>query len=92
MVVPGGERVPTAAVTMVGVQPTHRRRGINTAMMAAILDQAEDRGEPVAALFASEGAIYGRFGYGLAAMLGEFQAESARMDFVRGTSPRPRRA
>ena len=26
MVVPGGERVPTAAVTMVGVQPTHRRR------------------------------------------------------------------
>jgi len=90
MVVPGGDRVPTAAVTMVGVQPTHRRRGINTAMMAAILDQAEDRGEPLAALFASEGAIYGRFGYGLAAMLGEFQAESARMDFVRGYEPRGR--
>jgi predicted acetyltransferase len=84
MVVPGGARIPTAAVTMVGVQPTHRRRGVNTAMMAAILDQAEDRGEPLAALFASEGAIYGRFGYGLAAMLGEFQAESARMTFVRG--------
>ena len=88
MVVPGGARIPTAAVTMVGVQPTHRRRGINTAMMAAILDQAEDRGEPLAALFASEGAIYGRFGYGLAALLGEFQAESARMDFVRGYEPR----
>jgi predicted acetyltransferase len=87
MVVPGGGRVPTAAVTMVGVQPTHRRRGINTAMMAALLDQAEERGEPLAALFASEGAIYGRFGYGLAALLGEFQAESARMDFVRGYEP-----
>ena len=30
MVVPGGDRVPTAGVTMVGVQPTHRRGGINT--------------------------------------------------------------
>ena len=87
MVVPGGARVPTAGVTMVGVQPTHRRRGINTRMMATLLDQAAERGEPIAALFASEGAIYGRFGYGLAAFFGEFQAESARMDFVRGYAP-----
>jgi predicted acetyltransferase len=84
MMVPGGARIPTAGVTMVGVQPTHRRRGINSRMMTAILEQAADRGEPLAALFASEGAIYGRFGYGLAAFLGEFEAESARMQFVRG--------
>jgi predicted acetyltransferase len=87
MIVPGGARVPTAGVTMVGVQPTHRRRGINSRMMTAILEQAAERGEPLAALFASEGAIYGRFGYGLAACLGEFQAESARMAFVRGYEP-----
>ncbi|MGH2679027.1 MAG: GNAT family N-acetyltransferase [Actinomycetota bacterium] len=87
MVVPGGARVPTAGVTMVGVHPTHRRRGINTRMMRAILDQAVERGEPMAALFASEGAIYGRFGYGLASFFGEFEAESARMDFVRGYQP-----
>ena len=30
MMVPGGARIPTAGVTMVGVHPTHRRRGINT--------------------------------------------------------------
>lgn len=90
MMVPGGARVPTAGVTMVGVSPTHRRRGINTRMMGAILEQAADRGEPLAALFASEGAIYGRFGYGLAAPMGEFQAESARMTFVRGYAPRGR--
>jgi predicted acetyltransferase len=90
MMVPGGARIPTAGVTMVGVHPTHRRRGINTRMMRAILDQAVQRGEPVAALFASEGAIYGRFGYGLAGLLGEFQAESARMAFVRGYEPRGR--
>jgi predicted acetyltransferase len=90
MAVPGAARLPVAAVTMVGVQPTHRRRGINTMMMAAILDQAADRGEPFAALFASEGAIYGRFGYGLAAYLGEFKAESARMQYVRGYEARGR--
>jgi predicted acetyltransferase len=90
MVVPGSARVPTAGVTMVGVNPTHRRRGINTLMMRALLDQAADRGEPLAALFASEGAIYGRFGFGLAAYLAEFQAESARMQFVRGAEPRGR--
>lgn len=90
IVVPGGARVPTAGVTMVGVVPTHRRRGINTRMMQALLDQAADRGEPLAALGASEGAIYGRFGYGLASLVGEFQAEAARMDFVRGYEPRGR--
>ncbi|MCD6021866.1 MAG: hypothetical protein K0R20_1576 [Actinomycetia bacterium] len=87
MMVPGGARIPTAGVTMVGVHPTHRRRGINTGMMRVVLEQAAERGEPLAALFASEGAIYGRFGYGLAGLLGEFQAESARMAFVRGYEP-----
>jgi predicted acetyltransferase len=84
MVVPGGNRVPTAGITAVGVNPTHRRRGINTRMMAALLDQAAERGEPLAALFASEGGIYGRFGYGLASFLTEFQADAMRMDYVRG--------
>ena len=87
MMVPGGARISTAGVTMVGVHPTHRRRGINTGMMRVVLDQAAERSEPLAALFASEGAIYGRFGYGLAGLFGEFQAESARMAFVRGYEP-----
>jgi predicted acetyltransferase len=82
--VPGGARIPTAGVTAVGVHPTHRRRGINTALMGAILDQAAERREPFALLLASEAAIYGRFGYGLTSLLGEFEAESARMEFVKG--------
>jgi predicted acetyltransferase len=84
MVVPGGNRVPTAGITAVGVNPTHRRRGINTRMMTALLDQAAERGEPFAALFASEGGIYGRYGYGLTSFLTDFQADSTRMDYVRG--------
>ena len=70
---------------MVGVHPAHRRRGINTGMMRVVLDRAAERGEPLAA--PRRGSIYGRSGYGLAELLGEFQAESARMAFVRGYQP-----
>jgi len=61
---PGGGALPCAAVTAVGVAQTHRRRGLLRRLMTALLDDAAARGEPVAALFASESAIYGRFGFG----------------------------
>ena len=66
LTVPGGARVPTAGVTIVGVRPTHRRRGLLTRMMDDQLDDVANRGEPLAALTASESSIYGRFGYGQA--------------------------
>lgn len=84
MTVPGGGQVATAGITAVGVQPTHRRRGINTALMRVQLDDVRERGEPLAALFASEGGIYGRYGYGMAAFLGEVNLEVERSAFVRG--------
>ncbi len=65
MAVPGGSLVPTAGVTMVGVLPTHRRRGVLTALMRRQLDEIHERGEALAVLTASEPAIYGRYGYGL---------------------------
>ena len=65
MPVPGGD-VPTAGLTWVGVHPQHRRRGVLTAMMRHHLDSAHASGEPVSALWASEPAIYGRYGYGMA--------------------------
>ena len=66
--VPGGAAVPCAGVTVVGVLPTHRRRGILRSMMRVQLDDAHERGEPIATLFASEETIYGRYGYGLASL------------------------
>jgi predicted acetyltransferase len=53
-------------VTFVSVLPTHRRRGILSAMMRHQLADIAARGEAVAALFASESVIYGRYGYGCA--------------------------
>ena len=66
LTVPGGAQLPAAGVTAVGVCPTHRRRGLLTAMMGALLDDARERAEPVAILFAAESPIYGRFGFGAA--------------------------
>ena len=70
LTVPGGE-VGCAGVTIVGVLPSHRRRGALTKLMRAQLDDIRERGEPVALLWASEESIYGRFGYGLAALGGQ---------------------
>ena len=67
LTVPGAS-VPAAHVTMVGVAPTHRRRGLLTGLMRRQLREIRDAGrEPIAVLWASEGRIYPRFGYGLAA-------------------------
>jgi predicted acetyltransferase len=65
LTVPGGP-VPVAAVSLVGVTPGHRRRGLLSAMMRRQLADVHDAGEAVAALWASEAALYGRFGYGTA--------------------------
>jgi predicted acetyltransferase len=67
LTIPGGT-VSVAAVTIVTVHPSYRRRGLLTAMMTHQLEQVAERGvEPVALLWASETLIYGRYGYGHAA-------------------------
>ncbi|MCE0762212.1 GNAT family N-acetyltransferase [Pseudonocardia kujensis] len=66
LTVPGGARVPMAAVTRVGVRADRTRRGLLTALMREQLSDAADRGEVAATLRASEARIYGRFGYGVA--------------------------
>lgn len=80
LTVPGGEAV-AAGVTLVGVLPTHRRRGILNQLMRAELDAIAARGEPLAILWASEEPIYGRYGYGVATLRVTIEAERDRMRF-----------
>jgi len=82
LTVPGGE-AGAAGVTLVGVSPSHRRRGILRSMMRHQLDDVRARGEPLAILWASEGAIYQRFGYGLATLSGSFEIARDRAAFAR---------
>jgi predicted acetyltransferase len=86
LTVPGGE-VEIGYVTAVGVRATHRRRGVNTQLMRRQLDDARERGELVAALQASEGGIYGRFGYGLGTFALSVEIGTGRSAFVRGYAP-----
>ena len=81
MTVPGGRKADVAGVTIVGVLPTHRRQGALRALMARQLADVREKGEPIAALWASEGSIYQRFGYGLAMVNGAFDLERDRATF-----------
>jgi len=81
--VPGGE-LPCAGVTVVGVLPAHRRRGILGRLMRAQLAGVRERGEPIAALWASEETIYGRYGYGLAAQDVMIRAKRVKAEIHEG--------
>ena len=81
LTVPGGDAVPTAGVTWVAVLPSHRRRGILRRSMEQLFRDAREHGEPLSALYASEAAIYGRFGYGVATHWTTLNAESKRIAF-----------
>ncbi len=82
LTVPGGD-VGAAGVTAVGVEPGHRRQGILRSLMRHQLDDVRERGEPVAVLWASEGAIYQRFGYGLGTLDGTFEIDRGRTAWLR---------
>jgi predicted acetyltransferase len=63
-----GRMLEAQMVTAVTVRTSHRRRGLLRRMMTGDLQAAKDDGIAVAALTASEGSIYGRFGYGVASL------------------------
>jgi predicted acetyltransferase len=82
-----GAFVRAAGVTLVGVLPTHRRRGILRSLMRAQLDDIHERGEPIAYLWASEDPLYGRYGYGIASFTGNIELRRDRAAFYRDFEP-----
>ncbi len=86
LTIPGGH-AQMGYVDEVAVLPTHRRQGILTRMMRAQLEQMHERGEPFAALSASESLIYERFGFGVATWAEQWTIERHHTA-LRG-SPRP---
>jgi predicted acetyltransferase len=80
--VPGGE-VACPVISFVSVARTHRRRGLLNRIMDGLLDSARERDEPLAALFASESTIYGRYGFGPATHEGGVRIERRHAAFRR---------
>src|SRR5205807_506491 len=74
LTVPGGE-VAADAITNITVSPTHRRRRLLSTMIEADLAAAAERGDPVAILVASEWPIYGRYGFGPAADIADYEVD-----------------
>ncbi len=87
--VPGYRMLPAAGVTWVAVLPSHRRRGVLSSMMARQLADVRDRGEPLAVLWASEAAIYRRYGYGCAVWHAEFTLHRGEGALAATAIPQP---
>jgi predicted acetyltransferase len=87
LTIPGGS-LSAGGVTWVGVLPTHRRRGILRELMHRQLADLHERGEPLAVLWASEAAIYGRFGYGIAAPGMSMEGDKSRFRYRDDPGPR----
>lgn len=83
LTVPGGAAVPCAGITLVATLPTHRRRGLSRTLMTRQLEDLRERGDPFAYLWASEAAIYQRYGYGTGAMVAAFKIPRGGMVFLR---------
>jgi predicted acetyltransferase len=82
LTLPGGAIIPTAAVSWISVRPTHRRRGVLRQMMTFLLEECARRGESVSMLTASEGGIYGRFGYGVATQVRAIEMQTNALRFT----------
>lgn len=81
LTVPGARQVAAAGVTAIGILPTHRRQGMLRQLMTRQFADIRARKEPLAMLWASEGSIYQRFGYGLASLNASFEIERERSAF-----------
>ncbi|MFK7919985.1 MAG: GNAT family N-acetyltransferase [Ilumatobacter sp.] len=79
--VPGPQFVPMAGVTATGVIANHRRRGVLRQMVQAMFDAGLERNEPLSMLSASEGGIYGRFGFSTATRRTRWEIERAQAKF-----------
>lgn len=85
LTLPGPARTTVSALSGVTVAPTHRRQGLLRKMMNEDLSAAKERGEVASILYASEYLIYGRFGYGAAALESSYRVTSAEVRFRRPT-------
>jgi len=79
---PGGSLVPATGLTWVSVELTHRRRGLLRALLEQQIRAAAEAGDAAIVLYASEGGIYGRFGFGNATVFRLTVVHRARARFA----------
>jgi predicted acetyltransferase len=78
LTLPGLVLSDVAVVSEAAVLPTQRRKGLFSAIMGRFLLDEQARKEPVVLLAASEGAIYGRYGFGPAVWSARYSIAHSR--------------
>lgn len=82
-----GERAAIAGVTAVGTLPTKRRRGYLRAAMEHALVEQYERGQSIAALYASQAAIYQRYGYAVCSTRAYYEIDPLDLHFIHHPEP-----
>ena len=82
-----GSPVKMGGVTQVGTLPEYRRQGLLRKIMTQGFAEMQERGQYLAILWASMGAIYPRFGYGLASTSVNYTFDPRFAGFESGPEP-----
>ena len=79
-----GNPMRLAGVSTIGTQPEFRRRGLVRRIHTEAFARMRDAGQPMAALWASQAAIYQRYGYAIASMQRHYTVDTADIGFFDG--------
>ncbi len=79
-----GRAVAVAGVSAVGTLPEYRRRGLLRKITLQSFADMRERGQSIAALWASQAAIYQRYGYALASAQLGYTVDSVDVAFNNG--------
>ena len=78
-----GRAMAMAGVTIVGTLPEYRRQGLLRRIVEQSFRDMKDRGQTVAALWASQAAIYQRYGYSLCSVQRRYEADTVDLNLLK---------
>ena len=79
-----GRAMPLAGVSTVGTQPEYRRRGLARRIHTQAFGRMREAGQPVASLWASQAAIYQRYGYAMSTAAWSYTIDTVDIRFHDG--------
>ena len=79
-----GRAIPMAGVSTVGTQTEFRRRGLSRRIHTQAFAEMRNQGQTVASLWASQAAIYQRYGYAMVTAQRNYEIDSIDINFFDG--------
>ncbi len=79
-----GNDVAMGGISAVGTLPEFRRRGLIRQIMTRAMETMRDKGQAVTTLWASQAAIYQRYGYAMMSVMRRYEIDTADIRFFDG--------